>query len=81
MDDPDIETPCQRIYKNHRQALELIYKYAGSPAARLLGEIEEAITKHADKWHILNKTTKAVNFVPEEWLKWMPEVGSRPKFD
>lgn len=81
MEDPKIEELCQRIYKNHRQALELIYKHAGSPAAGMLGEIEEAIKNHTDKWYIVNKTSHAVFFVPMDWLQWMPKIGARPKFD
>ncbi len=81
MDDQTIVTLCQRIYKNHRQALELIYKYAGSPAAGLLGKIEETIATHPGGWHIVNKTGKAIIFTPKEWPDLFPRIGSRATFD
>ncbi|MBA3314151.1 MAG: PD-(D/E)XK nuclease family protein [Planctomycetaceae bacterium] len=82
MDDPKIADLCQRIYKNHRQALQLIYEHAGSPAAGLLGEIEGLVAGHAGGWHIVNKTSKQVSFVPKQWLDLLPAIGARgAKFD
>jgi len=81
MDDPEIVNLCQRIYKNHRQALQLIYEHAGSPAAGLLGEIEDTINRHPGGWHVVNRTSKAVLFVPNKWRELLPPIGARPKFD
>ena len=81
MDDPRLDELCQRIYRNHRQALELIYERAGTPAAGVLGEIESAIANHPAGWHVFNKTSKRVEFVPRSWLELLPQIGVRPKFD
>lgn len=80
MDDKKIVELCELIYKNHRQALQLIYEHAGSPAAGLLGEIERMIAEHSGQWHIVNKTSKLVNFIPQQWLDLFPPIGSRPTF-
>src|SRR5690606_34973241 len=81
MDDPKLDELCQRIYRNHRQALELIYERAGSPAAGVLGEIEDTISNHPGDWHVFNKTTQRVEFVPRAWLDAFPRVGARKTFD
>jgi len=81
MDDNKIVELCQRIYKNHRQALQLIYEHAGSPASGLLGEIERVIAEHPGQWHIVNKTSTQVQFVPRQWLDLFPPIGSRATFD
>jgi hypothetical protein len=81
MDDEKIVELCQRIYKNHRQALQLIYEHAGSPATSLLGEIERVIDEHPAGWHVVNKTSKLISFVPKAWLALFPPIGSRPSFD
>jgi hypothetical protein len=80
MDDEKIVELCQRIYKNHRQALQLIYEHAGSPAAGLVGDIERVVAEHKGGWHIVNQTPKQLIFVPNEWLAF-PPIGSRATFD
>jgi PD-(D/E)XK nuclease superfamily len=81
MDDEEIVRLCQRIYKNHRQALQLIYEHAGSPASGLLGDIEQIIDEHSGGWHFINRTSNQVFFVPKKWLDLFPAIGDRPKFD
>lgn len=81
MDDPEIVQLCERIYKNHRQALQLIFEHAGSPAAGLLGKIEQMLSEHSGDWHVVNKTSKQIEFVPVDWLHLMPKIGKRPTFD
>jgi hypothetical protein len=81
MNDPTIAELCQRIYKNHRQALQLIFEHAGSPAAGLLGEVEAAIAAHPGGWHVVNKTSRQVTFIPRQWLELFPAIGARATFD
>jgi len=81
MEDPKIADLCQRIYKNHRQALQLIYEHAGSPAAGVLGKIEQAVAEHSADWHIVNKTSTQILFIPKQWLELLPEIGARKTFD
>jgi len=80
MDDPKIDELCERIYKNHRQALELIFERVGSLAAGVLSEIESLI--HDDnRWILVNKTSKAVFFMPKLWQDMLPPIGKRKSFD
>jgi hypothetical protein len=67
MDDPRIAELCQRIHKNHRQALDLIYEHAGSPTAGLVGRIGRVVVQHPGRWHVANTTKATVFFLPQEW--------------
>ncbi|MCH8163975.1 MAG: PD-(D/E)XK nuclease family protein [Planctomycetes bacterium] len=80
MDDPQIDELCQRVYKNHRQALQLIYERVGSPMAGLVADIAETIGKD-ERWHLVNRTSKTVVFIPKAWLDVFPPIGARPTFD
>jgi len=81
MDDPQIDELCQRIYKNHRQALQMIYERVGAPSASLIGAIEQMILADGEEWHIFRRTSRRVDFVPREWLSWIPPLrsGAEPK--
>jgi hypothetical protein len=59
----------------------LIYEHAGSPAAGLLGKIEQTVAEHSGGWHIVNKTSNQVLFIPNQWLDLLPEIGARKTFD
>jgi len=78
MDDPQIDDLCQKIYKNHRRALELIYDRVGSPAAGVLAEAEAAL-KEDSRWHVFYRGANLIDFVPADWLSWLPPVGSDRK--
>ena len=80
MDDPKIDELCKRVYKNHRQALQLIYERFGSPMAGLVADIAETIGKD-EWWHLVNRTSKTVVFIPKAWLDVFPPIGARPTFD
>jgi hypothetical protein len=81
MDDAKLDELCQRIYTNHRQALQLIYERAGSPAAGVLGEIEQLMETHPGEWYVINKTSKRLDFIPRSWMDRFPPIGSRPRSD
>jgi hypothetical protein len=81
MDDPVIADLCQRIYKNHRRALQLIYEKAGSPEAGLIADVEDAVRRHPGGWEVVNTTSRHVFFVPKHWLDLLPAIGKRPTFD
>jgi hypothetical protein len=74
MTNPDIDALCQRIYKNHRQALDLIFARAGPPASRALADAEAAV-RADDRFHVFYRTKAYVDFVPRDWLSWLPEIG------
>jgi hypothetical protein len=69
-----IDDLCQRIYKNHRVALDLIYERVGSPAAGLLADVEMAL-REDPRWHVFYRASRYIDFVPNEWLAWLPRIG------
>jgi PD-(D/E)XK nuclease superfamily len=74
MDDARLDELCQRIYKNHRQALKLIFERAGSPTSGALAEVE-AVLQEDDRWHMFYRSGNRIDFVPKAWLDWLPPIG------
>jgi hypothetical protein len=74
MDNERIDELCQRIYKNHRRALEVIYDRVGRPASRVLAEAE-AILRQDSRWHVFYSPSNVIDFVPRDWLDWLPSIG------
>lgn len=63
MDDPQIAALCKEIYKNHRQAIDLIVENSYSGAAGF-----EAVTdliKENGLYEIIHSTTRSIVFVPK----------------
>ncbi|MFO0967702.1 MAG: PD-(D/E)XK nuclease family protein [Gemmataceae bacterium] len=75
MNDPRIDELCRRIYKNHRQALDLIFDRVGGPASGVLREAEAVLADDA-RWHIFSRANQDIRFVPKSWLEWLPSLGS-----
>ncbi len=80
MNDEKIDELCQRIYKNHRQALDLIWERVGSPASGVLAEATKVVREDA-RWHVFYQTGKNMAFVPKAWLEWLPPLGLDQKDD
>jgi PD-(D/E)XK nuclease superfamily protein len=80
MNDPKIDELCQRIYKNHRRALDLIYERVGNPASGTLAEVE-TLVRSDPRWHVFYRGGNLVDFVPSSWLSWLPPVGLDRKDD
>jgi hypothetical protein len=80
MEDQRISELCRRIYKNHRQALELISLHAGTPTAGILSDIAELI-ESKPRWKVVARRPSAVDFVLAEWADVFPAIGKRKKFD
>lgn len=74
MNDPKIDELCQRIHKNHRQALTLIFDRVGSPASGILAEAED-ILREDPRWHVYYRSSNLIDFIPRAWLEWLPSVG------
>ena len=81
MDDPQIKELCERIYKQHRQAIDLIIEHAAKPGGELLQTIREILEEQSDRWHIFNETGRIVAFVPKPWLEVLPNISARRSFD
>lgn len=76
MDDPKIDELCQTIYKNHRQALDLIFERVGSTQAGLLSAITQQIEEDPT-WHIVYRGPRYVEFIPKDWDSMLPALGKR----
>ncbi len=81
MENPKILELCQRIYRNHRQALDLIFETCASSASPLVRDIADMLREHENQWHVFNVTSRRVDFVPKSWIDWLPPLGSRPRRD
>ena len=78
MNDPKIDELCRRIYKNHRQALQLIYERVGTPASGTAAEVE-ACLRDDPRLHVFYRSGDMVDFVPREWMDWLPPLGADTK--
>jgi PD-(D/E)XK nuclease superfamily len=74
MNDKQIDELCHRIYKNHRQALQLIYERVGSPSSGVIAEVE-ACLRDDSRYYVFYRSGNIVDFVPVAWLAWMPPIG------
>lgn len=63
MDDPDIVALCKEIYKNHRQAIDLIVENSYSGAAGF-DEVYQLI-KENPLYEIIHSTSRSIVFVPK----------------
>lgn len=77
MNDVKLDELCQRIYKNHRQALELIYQ-RGRPASGVLAEAANVL-KEDHRCHVVLQQRNLVDFVPTTWREWLPSIGTEYK--
>lgn len=74
MDSKELDELCRRIYKNHRQALDLIWERVGSPDAAAFAEVLDVL-EHDARWQILCRSSKYADIVPRSWLEWLPPFG------
>lgn len=81
MEDPEIDRLCKNIYRNHRQAIDLIIQRAASSSSALVAAAEEVIASQPERWLILGSAQNVVQFIPTIWLDTVPEIGVRPNFD
>src|SRR5439155_20348871 len=56
MNNEELDELCQRIYKNHRPALELIFE-RGRPTTSVLAEAA-AVVRVDPRWHVFYQTAK-----------------------
>lgn len=75
MNDPRIDELCQRIYKNHRQALDLIWDRVGSPASGVIGSVADAL-EDDQRWNVVWQIANQLNFMPRAWLDWSLPIGT-----
>jgi hypothetical protein len=80
MQNEEIIELCRRIYKNHRQAIDLINQHAGAAQGKLTGKIAEKIEQDP-RWKLVSKSEGRVDFVPVSWIDAFPAIGKRKAFD
>lgn len=76
MNDETIDKLCRQIYKNHRQALDLIWKRAGVLESGVSAEVANVLEEDP-RWEVIARPPKSINFVPKLWLGWLPRLGLR----
>jgi len=81
MEDVKIPELCRDIYRNHRQAIDLIFQAVRAEGSPQLSAIRELVESQADRWVVVRSTDREINFVPKPWYDIMPPIGSRPRSD
>lgn len=81
MEDANIDELCRTIYKNHRQAIDLIVEHTVVGRSEALSAIEDHIRSDKKRWVFLNSTTREIAVLPKAWYDVMPGIGSRPRKD
>lgn len=76
MNDTDIERLCRDIYKNHRQALKVIWERVGNPGKRIMADLDECIREDS-RWSVVHQNSMVVNVVPAAWFKWLTPLAAR----
>ena len=79
MDDPKIDELCERIYKNHRQALELIFERRGDPRRPFVATFSDAMAETGYPGDVSDRTSSNFRFMPHEWLAALPPLNARPQ--
>jgi len=64
---------CRRIYKTHRQAIDLIFQRTVIPSGAF-GTVAATI-RDDEKWHVFKCTDTAISFAPKSWMDWLPPLG------
>jgi len=75
MDDPDIDDLCQRIYKNHRQAIDLIVERVADVDADVVSVVSDLLSESEDAWHVLRRRPRLIEFQPVEWRRHLPRMN------
>jgi hypothetical protein len=74
MNDEKIDELCRKIYKNHRQALDLIWDRVGTPTSGVLVEVEKVLEDDR-RWHVFSRKSNSLDVAPADWLQWLPPYG------
>lgn len=77
MEDEKLDELCQRIYKTHRRALDLIYERAGVGQSAVLRAVADWAGA-SEEYELLVSTSNEVKFAPKAWVGVLPEIAKRP---
>ena len=74
MDDPTIDELCQRIYRNHRQAIDLIVERGRPNIRAVVDSLAEMLNADDDLTVLSTNAARSVFFLPKNWLQILPPV-------
>ena len=74
MDDPKIDELVDRIYRNHRQALDLIFERKSDPRVRLTQAFAEQLAEIQSDWIMGNVRASGFAFFPSPWRSLLPPI-------
>jgi hypothetical protein len=77
MDNPKIDELCQKIYKNHREAIDLIIA-RGKPVSGVLADVASLLNQD-DRWEVdpQGPRPRCILFRPKTWKDWLPPLGPK----
>ena len=75
MDDEKIDALVERIYRQHRVALDLIFDRKGDPRKRVAAAFAELLRSDGDFW-LVHESGYGCMFMPREWEDIVP-AGSK----
>lgn len=81
MNDPKIDELCERIYKNHRQALDLIFERKGDARSQLVSAFAQAIEYTGYQSKVSDRTSISYRFTPQEWIEVLPPINHQSQMD
>ncbi|USN98295.1 MAG: PD-(D/E)XK nuclease family protein [Phycisphaeraceae bacterium] len=74
MDDPKIDELVDRIYRNHRQALDLIFERRSDPRVRLTAVFADRLKEIESDWIMGDVRASGFGFFPCEWKSIVPPI-------
>jgi hypothetical protein len=75
MDDAKIAELCRRIYRNHKQAIDLINEHGAVEGRGVLGALQRRL-QELKGWRVVNNGSSYARFMPDDWAKALPPLGS-----
>lgn len=79
MDDPKIAELCRLIYKNHRQAIDLIVEHGGTHDVGIMSAIRQKIGAEGTDWLVPRFNTRWMGIIPASWAGKLKESDGSHK--
>ena len=79
MDDPVIDALVEKIYRQHKPAVDLIIERKGDPRTSLVRVFAERLTELGDYTPLWNSKASC-GFSPDRWASTLPPIGGFPSF-
>lgn len=73
MDDPKIAELCRLIYKNHKQAIDLIIEHGATDDEGVIGAIKERVAAEGADWLIPRWNSRWIGIIPASWAGSLKE--------